>query len=177
MAADRDERVLEQRAPCCVGMHVAGGDGLDTEVLGEVAEGGVAAHVAALERALQLDEEALAAESAGEPGGGVRVLHGEAVAGAAREADETLRVLLEEALGDGRGQRLAILTARPAGARMRLGEDPAQVRVAPAGLDEQRQMGPAPPGLRRASPLSVTSAPVIGRTPRSFAAWANSSEP
>ena len=81
-----------------MGVHVAGGDGVDAEVLGEVAQGGVAADVATLVRALQLDEEALAAERAGEPGGGVRVAHGEAVAGAAGEADEAVRVLLEESL-------------------------------------------------------------------------------
>ena len=113
-------------------MHVAGGDGVDAEVLGEVAQGGVAADVATLVRALQLDEEALTAERAGEPGCGVRVAHGEAVAGAAGEADEAVRMLLEESLADGRSERLAILTAYPAGARMRLGEDAAQVRVAPA---------------------------------------------
>ena len=80
-------------------MHVAGGDGRDAEVLGEVAQGRVAPHVTALVRPLQLDEEALPAEGAREPGGGVRVLHREAVAGAAGEADETVGVLLDEAAG------------------------------------------------------------------------------
>ena len=98
-AADRDERVLEQRAPRRMGMDVAGGDGVDAEVCGEILEGGVAPHVAALERPLQLDEEAVAAEGAGETGGGVRIAHGEAVAGAAGEADEPLRMLLDEAPG------------------------------------------------------------------------------
>ena len=92
-------------------MHVAGGDGVDAEVLGEVAEGGVATDVAALVRTLQLDEEALAAERAREPGGGVRVVHGEAVAGAAGEADEAVGVLLDEPLAHGRGERLTILPA------------------------------------------------------------------
>ena len=98
-----------------MGVHVAGGDGLDAEVLGEIAQGGVAPHVAALVRPLQLDEEAVAAERAGEPGGGIRVVHGEAVAGAAGEADEPLRVLLDECSSgtDGR-QRLAVLPARRA---------------------------------------------------------------
>ena len=123
-----------------MGVHVAGGDGVDAEVLGEIAQGSVAAGVAALVRALQLDEEALAAERAGEPGGGVRVVHGEAVAGTAGEADEALGVLLDERPADGRGERLAILTAVPPRARMRLGEDAAEVRVAPARLDEQRHV-------------------------------------
>ena len=82
-----------------VGVDVARGDGVDAEVLGEVAQGGVASHVAALVRPLQLDEEALAPEGAGEPGGGVRVAHGEPVPRAAGEADETLRMLLDEASG------------------------------------------------------------------------------
>ena len=151
-AADRDERVLEERAPCRVGVHVAGGDGGDAEVLGEVAQGRVAPHVTALVRPLQLDEEALAAEGAGKPGGGVRVLHREAVAGAAREADEAVGVLLDEALGHGGSKRLTVLAARLPGARVRLGEDPAQVRVAPARLDEQRHVSRLADALRRASP-------------------------
>ena len=80
-AADRDERVLEQRAPWRVGVDVAGGDGGDPEVLGEVAESRVAADVAALVGTLQLDEEALAAERRASRGGRVRVAHGEAVDG------------------------------------------------------------------------------------------------
>ena len=147
-------------------------------MLGEVAQGRVAPHVTALVRPLQLDEEALRAEGVREPGGGVRVLHREAVAGAAGEADEAVGVLLDEALGHGGSERLTILAARLPGARVRLGQDPAQVRVAPARLDEQRHVRAGSPlGSVEPTPLSVTSAPVIGRTPRSFAAWANSSEP
>ena len=71
-----------------------------------------------------------------EPNGGVRVLHREAVAGAAGEADEPVGVLLHEALAHGGSERLTILAARLPGARMRLGQDPAQVRVALARLDQ-----------------------------------------
>ena len=52
---------------------------------------------------------------------------------------------------------------------VRGGEDPAEVRVPALVLAEQREM--------RSVLESVTSAPVIGRTPSAFAAWANSSEP
>ena len=139
-AADRHERVLEKRASRRVGMHVAGGDGVDAEMLGEVAQGGVAAHVPPLVGTLQLDEEPVAAERPGEPGGSLGIAHGEPVAGTSGKADEAVSVLLDESLSDGRRQRLPILTTHSAGARMRLGEDAAQVRVAPARLDEQRDV-------------------------------------
>src|SRR4029077_14862291 len=57
-AADCDERVLEQRAPRRMGMHVAGGDGGDAEMLGEIAQRRVAPHVTAFVGPLQLDVEA-----------------------------------------------------------------------------------------------------------------------
>ena len=44
---------------------------------------------------------------------------------------------------DGGSERLTILAARLPGARVRLGQDPAQVRVALARLDEQRHVGAA----------------------------------
>ena len=64
-------------------------------------------------------------------------------------------------------QQLALLARAPR-ARVRVGEDPAEVRVAALRLAEQRHVRAAD---------SVTSAPVIGRTPKCFAACANSSEP
>src|SRR5205823_6260853 len=48
---DRHERVLEHGPLVAVRVHVAGDDRVDAERLGEVAERGVAARVAALERA------------------------------------------------------------------------------------------------------------------------------
>ena len=101
-AADGDERVLEARAGEVVRVRVAGGDGLDAERLGEVAQGGVPAHVAALERPLELDVEALGPEGAGELGCGVRVVHAETVARAAGQADEPLVELGEERRGRAR---------------------------------------------------------------------------
>ena len=106
-AADRDEHVLERRAAGVVRVHVAGGDRAHAKRLGEVAERRVAARVAALVRALQLDEEAVAPERAGEPRGGVRVEHREPVPRAAGEADEPFVQLLEQAQVERRRQRLA----------------------------------------------------------------------
>ena len=119
-------------------MDVAGDDGLDAERLGEVAEGGIAPHVSPLERSLELDVEALAAERLREAGGGVRVADGEPVARAAGEADEALVQLLEQGLVERRLQgRLALLGP---GVGVRSGQEPAEVRVAALALDEQRDV-------------------------------------
>ena len=165
-ALDRDERVLQPRAAQVVRVHVTGRDGRRADRLGEVAERGVPPRVAALVRPLQLDVER-AGERLREPGGAVRVDDAEPMPRAARERDETLRVLgdrLDARLGR---QQLA-LPSRQTRARVCVGEDPAEVRV--AALLSQSSVMCAPPA-------SVTSAPVIGRTPKCFAACANSSEP
>ena len=101
--ADRDEDVLERGAARMVRVGVPGDDGLDAGVRGEVAQERVAARVAALERPLQLDVEALASERAGELGGGVRVADAEPVAGAAGEADEAVVQLREQQPGSSAG--------------------------------------------------------------------------
>ena len=136
--ADRDEHVLQQRPPRVVGVRIAGDDRLDPERLREVAERRVTARVAALERALELDEEP-SAERAGKAGGRVRVAHGEPVAGAAGEADEALVQLLEQRLVE-RG--LAGFVLPPGRPCVRPGgrEQPAEVRVALRRLDEQRDV-------------------------------------
>ena len=167
-AADRDERVLEQRPSRRVRVDVPRRDGLDAEVLGQVAERRVPPCIAALVGALQLDEEPLGAERGGEPRGAVLVVEREPVARAPGEADEALVQLRDGLERDVGRQWLPIFAARMPSAGMRLGEDPAEVRVAQAALAEQRPVRP---------PSSVTSAPVIGRMPACFAAWANSSEP
>ncbi len=96
-------------------MDVAGDHGLDAQGLGEVAKARVPSHVPPLERALELDEEAIRPKACGEPGGGVRVLDREPEARAAREADETLVQLLEQRLVERRVQRrLARLRTGPA---------------------------------------------------------------
>ena len=134
-------------------------------MLGEVAQERVPAGVAALERPLQLDVEALRPEGAGERGGSVRVADAEPVARAAGEADEPFVQLGEQRRVERGRQQLALLRPR---VRVRGGQQPAEVRVPLGRLDEQVTWEP---------PTSVTSAPVIGLTPTSFAAWASSSEP
>ena len=131
---------------------------------------GVAAGVAALVRALELDEEALAAERGGETGGGVRIADSEAVAGAAGQADEAV-VALGELLQ--RQRRLEAVV------RVREGEQPAEVRVAPRCLDEQRHVRaalerhlrardrPHAEGLRRVRELErAVDAVVVGERKR-----------
>ena len=185
---DRHERVLELRAPSVVCVHVAGRDRGHAKRLGQVCEHGVAACVTAFVRPLQLDVER-AWKRTGEPCGCVRVDDAEPVTGTARQCHETLGMFGDDLDARLRRQQLA-LAARQAGARVRVGEDATEVRVALLRLAEQRHVRtafsapapakPAPPLLRgsvKPTPPSVTSAPVIGRTPRCFAACANSSEP
>ncbi len=105
-AANRDERVLQERASGRVRVHVAGGDRRHAEMLREIAQQRRAAGVAALERPLQLDEEAVAAERLRQPGGAVRIAQAEAIAGAAGEADEALAVSRDDVEGDLGRQRL-----------------------------------------------------------------------
>ena len=138
--ADRDQHVLQLRATSMVRMHVAGRDRLHAERLRQVSQRGVPAHVAALVRSLELDEEALT-ERPGDRRRGVRVAHGEPVPRAAGEADEPL-VQLEEELDRQRGIERRVLGLRPR-PRVRGGEKPAEVRVAARVLDEQRDVSAA----------------------------------
>ena len=134
---DRDEHVLERGAAQGVRMDVAGDDGLHARMSGEVAQERVPARVAALERPLQLDVEALRPEGAGERGGGVRVTHAEALPRAAGEADEPLVQLGEQARVERGRQQDPLLRPR---VRVRRGQEPAEVRVALGRLDEQRHV-------------------------------------
>ena len=136
--ADRDEGILEAQPALVVGVDVAGGDGRHAERGGELLEGGVPAGVAALVGALQLDVERTR-EDAGESCGGVRVAHGEPVAGAAGEADEPLGMLGDER-GGGRGGEQLALASLDAGAGVGVGEDPAEVLVAASRLAEERDV-------------------------------------
>ena len=63
-AADRDKRVLEERAPRRVGMDIPGGDRVDAKVLGKVTQSGITSDVATLVRSLQLNEEVPTTERA-----------------------------------------------------------------------------------------------------------------
>src|SRR4029453_13229162 len=65
--ADRHEDVLERRAPRGGRGDVSGRDGSPLQRPGGVAELRAGAHVAALERTLELDVEAVAAEGLREP--------------------------------------------------------------------------------------------------------------
>src|SRR3954463_11511526 len=106
--------------------------------LREVAQRRVPPRVAALERPLELDEEVIAAERMREPRRCVRVANGEPVARTAGETDEPVVLLLEQALVETRGKRLApFFRSR---LRMRSCQEPAEVRVAPRRLDEQRHV-------------------------------------
>ena len=71
-------------------MDVPGCDGLDVEVLGEVAQLTVASRVTPLERPLELDVEAVATKRLCEPGGRNRISQAESLARAAGETDEAL---------------------------------------------------------------------------------------
>ncbi len=137
-AADRDEHVLQRGPTRIVCVHVAGGDGAHLQRLGKVAQCCVAADVAALVRALHLDEETLGAEGAGDACDSVGLAHGEPVARAAGEADETLVQLLEPSRLERRRQRVSPLL-RP-GTRVGVCDQPAEVRVALRRLDEQRHV-------------------------------------
>ena len=134
---DRDEDVLERCAPRIVRVDVAGDDGLDAGMHGEVAQERVPARIAALERALQLDVEALPTERPCEPDGRIRVSHAEPVAGAAGKADEPLVQLREQRRVERRRHELSFLGPR---LRVRRGQQAAEVRVALRRLDEQRDV-------------------------------------
>src|SRR6187401_377362 len=81
-----------------VRMNVTGDDRPDAERLGEIAQACIAARVATLVRSLELDEETLAAECAGQSRGSIRVAHRDSVPRAAGEADEPVIQLFEQAL-------------------------------------------------------------------------------
>ena len=124
-------------------MDVAAHDRLDADRRREVAQACVPRRVAALERPLQLDEEALAPERLREPSRRVRVPDGH---GASSSRSLPGRRVLACAAVSSR-QRFAYPAA----------DSTSNVMCDPSA--------------------SVTSAPVIGRTPNAFAACANSSEP
>ena len=94
------------------------------------------ARVAALVGTLELDEETLAAECAGQPRGSVRVAHRDSVPRAAGEADEPVVQLLEQTLIECRvRRRLGFLSFSPR-LRMCSRDQPAEIRVPLRRLDE-----------------------------------------
>ena len=93
--ANRHEHVLERGPPERVGVHVSCDHGFRADVRSKIAQERVATGIAALERPLELDIEAVA-EGSRELDGRVRVADAEPGAGAAREADEALARLGEQ---------------------------------------------------------------------------------
>ena len=133
-AADRDQGVLEGAALLVVRVDVAGDDGGDAEIAGELPQGGDTAGVAPLVRALELDVEAVF-ERGFDAGCCVRIARSQAVSCAAGQTDEAVGVgeqRLERQLGR---ERLGALLRPRAG--VRLGEQAAEVRVSLRRLDEQ----------------------------------------
>src|SRR5207302_6892640 len=135
-----DERVLERYARAQVRVDVAGGHARHAEALGQLRELTIATAIAAAERPLELDPHALRAKRAQQAaahGGGLRVTlaldppRHRALARAARQADEPVRVALDVVQPHGRRLRVG----RPiAGALVRAGDQPAEVAVAGAVL-------------------------------------------
>src|SRR5216117_3569407 len=121
-------------------MDVASDDRRDAQRLGEIAQARVATCVTALVRPLELDEEAVRAESPREASGAVRVAHREAVPRAARETDEPVAQLFEQTLVEGgvRGRLRFFPWETRIGVCRR--DQPAEVRVALWCLDEQRDV-------------------------------------
>jgi hypothetical protein len=146
-----DERVLERHARALVRVDVAGRHARHAEPLGELRQEAVAAAVAACERALELDAQAVAPErgeqaAAERCGAGVVAAldaRGErARARAARQADEAGGVALDLGERDARREQpVAGLPALPrARALVRAGEDAAEVAPAALVLAEQRHV-------------------------------------
>jgi hypothetical protein len=121
-----------------VRVDVAGRDRVDSQRLGEIAQPSEPLRIATLVRALQLDEEALAPERVSKRGGAVRAPQAEPVPRTAGEADEPVVQLRQQRSVQGRRERIRTLPrTRP---RMRRRQQPAEVRVAPSALDEQRHV-------------------------------------
>ena len=138
---DRDERVLQLGAALVVRVHVAGGDGRHAERLCELVQRVVAPRIASLVGTLQLDVER-AGKRAREPRRRVRVDDAEPLPRTAGQRNEPLGMLGEDVDARPGRQQLALPAGQP-GARVRVGEDAAEVRVAHLRLAEQRDMGVA----------------------------------
>ena len=146
-------------------MRIAGDDGVDTQRLREVAQLHVAVRVASLVRALKLHEEPVPAESAGKLGGRVRLTNGQP---SRAQPDRQTSPSFSSASSTGSSAGGTSSTG--------LGLVPACAEVS----NRQRFAYPcavSTSSVTCAPPRSVTSAPVIGRTPSAFAACANSREP
>jgi hypothetical protein len=135
--AQRDECVLQARALERVRMDVARRHARDAEPLRERLEAAVERPVVAVERALQLDAERIAAEDPQQAAHRRLVAH--AVARAAAEADEARGVRLEVGEVD-RGATEDPAARMLARVRVRTREEPAEVRPAGRVADQERDV-------------------------------------
>ena len=93
---DRDHRVLEERPPAVVRVHVARCDGLHADRLRQLPQPVVAARISPLVGTLELDEEPVPPEDGSQLGGAVRVPDREPVPRTAGEADQAVVVRGEQ---------------------------------------------------------------------------------
>ena len=157
VAADRDERVLQERAAWMVGVDVAGGDGRQMQRLGEPVQIAGERPVPAGAGALKLHVDVADAVDANEaprsrlgitqPAGGDETGY-VAVAGAAGQAHQA-GCVRREVGGVERGRHGPPVRRWPGGG-VGEGDEPAQVRVADAGLGQQGQVGAVGEGELRA---------------------------
>ena len=146
--AHRHHRVLEGEARALMGMRVAGRDRRNAEPLRQRDQPAVPRAVMPPERPLQLDPEVVRAEgpqqALGHLGGARRIAalpeagHG-AVAGAAREADQSLGVALELVDLD-RGWEGLSHPGALARSAVRSGDQPAEAGPAPRALHQERDV-------------------------------------
>jgi hypothetical protein len=124
-----------------VAVHVAACHRANTETVGKHAQRSVPVPVAAREGPLQLHVEG-SFEGPRKTCGRLRVDHPQAVACAAREADEPFGMSCKRLQRALCGTRLTLMPG-DAGACVGVGEDPAEVAVAAAALAQQRHVGAA----------------------------------
>ena len=133
VVADGHERVLERRARARVRVDVAGGHAGHAQPGGQAGQCPIARAVVAVEGALQLDQEAVAAERSEQGARRRLVVH--PAGGAARQADEPLGVLEHRRERD---LRVGGRRTRPTLARMRV-----------RARDQATQVGPAAGALHQ----------------------------
>ena len=136
--ADRDERVLQAQASRVMRVDVAGRDDRDSERFSKLLELRVPAGVATLVRPLQLDVERArnARASSARAFGSTTPRPWRAQPESATSPSACSLEHLDARLG---GEQVALLP-RHAGARVRVGEDAAEIRVAALRLAEQRDV-------------------------------------
>ncbi len=168
--ADGDQHVLEAMALPHVVVDVVGGDAAHAEPLRQLHQRPVALAVAVDEVVLQLDPEVLPAERRRRSDGPPPPPLDSCPAATSDGTSPFLqpeRAMSPSAVA---GQRLEVQRRLAALVRqVGVGEEEAEVGVAALRLAEEGEVV--------SRPASVTSAPVMGRTPNAFAVWANAIAP